>query len=124
MDIHKIVNELKTEYPEKNIIVNEPGEIICEIEPTSEHAEFSIAVAVVDSIIPHYHNYSVEEYEIIKGTLEMQLDGHTIFLGEAESIRIDPGVVHTAKGSETWFRVISKPGWNTEDHILISDETG
>lgn len=58
MDVKRVIEQLKKEYPSKKIIKNienNPTEIICEIDPTEKHRIYSIAIAVIDQSIPHYH---------------------------------------------------------------------
>ena len=51
MQAESIVEEFKQRFPGRNIVMlpaENPTEIICEIEPTEEHPDYSIALAVVD----------------------------------------------------------------------------
>ncbi|MDP2638389.1 MAG: hypothetical protein Q8P26_04990 [Candidatus Levybacteria bacterium] len=84
MDIEKIKDELRNKYPNKKILLN-PGEIICEIEPTSKHPKYSKAIAVVDQSIPHFHIKATEEYTVLKGTLILTVDGKDIHFPEGQS---------------------------------------
>jgi mannose-6-phosphate isomerase-like protein (cupin superfamily) len=125
MDIKKVVEELKEKYPGKNIIINDPDkteEVICEIEPASEHPDKSVALAVLDRIITHYHGETTETYEVVRGILELNIDGKTHFLRKGDKIVIKPRQYHSAKGKETWVKVTSKPGWNPMDHIIANSE--
>jgi mannose-6-phosphate isomerase-like protein (cupin superfamily) len=117
-----VISQLRALYPDKNLVCNpsdDPTEILCEIEPTSAHPEYSEAIAVVDSIAPHVHEITQETYTVISGTLEVYLNGEKQVVTEGESIVIMPGVVHYAKGNATWFSVRSQPGWTLEDHYLV-----
>ena len=85
MNVKRVLEELKRKYSNKKIIQNkdESGgitEIICEIEPTTEHPEYSVAIAVIDKIQPHYHEETTEVYEIIKGKLRVFKDGNEFIL--------------------------------------------
>lgn len=130
MDIPKITQQLKDQYPNKNIVItnpHKPTEIICDIKPTSEHIEFSEAIAVVDEIRPHYHKMLTETYEILQGELTLHLEDETQqtvvrVLKTGEKATIDPNVIHWGFGNETWIRVSSKPGWTPQDHILTHGE--
>lgn len=125
MDIIKIVAELKTKYPGKNIIVDKDKdfeEIIVEIEPTKDHSERSLALAVVGKSKPHFHKISTEIYEVIKGTLTLYIDGKKYLLKQGEKMTILPAQVHSAEGNEVWFLTHSTPGWTFEDHIVLSEE--
>ncbi|MFC1600629.1 cupin domain-containing protein [Patescibacteria group bacterium] len=126
MDVQKVVKELKEKYPGKNIILNppdDPTEIVCEIEPASLDPEKSVAIAILDNNIKHFHRRSKETYEVIKGTLEITKGGKTHFLSPGEKLVIEPEEYHMAKGKETWVKVTSVPGWTSEDQFLISEAT-
>ncbi len=124
MNRTKIIEDLKKEYPGKKIILdppNNPSEIICEINPTADHPEKSIALAVVGKSKPHYHKKSTEVYEAVKGTLIVYKEGKKYILKKGEKLTIEPRIVHHAEGDETWFLTYSEPGWTYEDHILIDN---
>lgn len=126
MDVPKVVDELKKKYPGKNIILNppnDPREIVCEIEPASENREKSIAIAILDNNIKHFHRKAKETYEVIRGTLELTKDGKTYFLSPGEKLVIEPEKYHMAKGKETWVKVTSVPAWTPEDQIPIEEGT-
>ena len=122
MNTKFVITNLQKSYPGKTIIKNNeenPTEIICEIEPTSEHPEYDVAIAVIDHSFPHYHEKSEEEYEVIKGKLVVTIDGKEFALRAGEKIIIYPGSIHSAVGRETWIKATSRPGWTPEDHILL-----
>jgi len=121
MNVQKVVEQLKREYPGKKIILNDPEnptEIICEIEPASENPDKSIAIAVLDNTLKHYHELAKETYEVLKGVLELTKEGETHFLTEGQKMEIEPGEFHLARGKETWVKVTSVPAWVPEDHIV------
>lgn len=125
MNSKKILQELKKQYPGKNITVNDekkPTEIICEIEPTSLHPGHSLAVTVVDLIPEHFHKKSAEIYYVAKGKLVLQINGKQLVLNENEWSVVQPGEVHSGKGEETWVYVYSEPGWSKNDHYLTSKD--
>lgn len=124
MNSQKIIKELHDKYPGKRIILNPPDnptEIICEIEPTEEHPEKDVALAIVDRSEPHYHKKSTEIYEIIKGTLTVYKDGKKYVVQKGDKLTIEPNVVHYVEGDEVWLLAYSTPGWTLEDHILVID---
>lgn len=126
MDAHKVIEELKKQYPGKNIIVNTPDnptEIICEIEPSSWDPGKSVAIAVMDENMKHYHRVAKEVYEVLRGTLELTKGGKTYVLTEGQSLEIEPEEYHIAKGKETWVKITSEPGWTPEDHVMIEEGT-
>ena len=122
MNKRKIIEEIKNKYPGKKIICDpeeHPAEIICEIDPTSEHPQKSVALAVVGKSKLHYHKSSTEIYEAIKGKLTVIINGKRHVLQEGEKIKIKPNEIHSAEGNEAWFLTYSTPGWNFEDHIIV-----
>lgn len=124
MDVDRIVETLKKKYLGKVVIVTDlqnPGEIICETEPTSEHPDWSEAIAVIDFTRLHYHKTLTETYEIVEGELTMYFNGEPQYLKKGDKIKLPPGTTHRAEGKETWVRVIARPGWTPEDHILVVD---
>jgi len=117
----KIVEEFKKKYPGKKSIKNNednPTEILCEVEPSSEHPEHSLAVAVIDKSIPHSHKKTRETYKVIKGKLKAYKDGKEFILNKGDELVINPGEAHWAKGNEAWVECYSEPGWTFEDHIV------
>lgn len=126
MNKQKILKELKEKYPEANIVLNNkqnPTEIICEIDPTSQHPDYSIAIAVINRSISHFHKITTEEYEVIKGKLTLTIDGKEHALNKGDKFVIKPNMIHSAEGNETWVKVTSKPGWTIEDHFLLANNT-
>lgn len=121
MNVQAVLDELGIKYPGKIIIKNDeenPTEILCEIEPTGSHPDYSLAVAVIDKSIPHTHKVSTEVYRVVKGKLKLNVNNEIIELSEGEEYAIKPGQIHWAEGDETWTECRSKPGWTSEDHIL------
>jgi len=126
MNKRRVINELKNQYPGKTIICipeDNPSEILCEIDPSTEHSEYSIVVSVIDASYPHVHKAIKEEYEVTKGTLRLIKDGQEHVLHEADTITINPGEIHYAFGNETWIKATSHPGWMPEDHILVKERS-
>jgi len=122
MNLEKIIQKLSKKYPGKDIFNNNeerPTEIICEIDPTINHPEYSIAIAIIDKSIPHYHKKITEVYELLKGSLVINIDGQDYKLQQGDKLTIEPGKHHFAIGNETWVKVYSESGWTLEDHILI-----
>ena len=123
MNTNQVISELSKKYPDKKIVRNEkdnPTEIICEVDPVTEHPERSVAIAVINKSEPHYHKKSTETYEVMKGELMINKDGREYKLREGDKLTIKPGEVHYAIGNETWVKVYSSPGWIPEDHLLIN----
>lgn len=124
MNVKKVIEELKEMYPGKRIVLNDkdnPSEIICEIEPASENAHKSVAIAVIDRAIAHYHKSSTEVYEVLKGKLTVWKDGEEFSLTSGERIIIEPKKIHSAEGHNAWIKVTSTPAWTSDDHFLVKD---
>lgn len=119
MNTTEIIKELEKKYPGKFILKNNeinPTEIVCEIEPTQNHPDYSIVIAVIDRSIPHYHTKTIEEYEVIKGVLTLFVENRKILLHVGEKYTIPLNTIHHAEGVETWIKTTSHPGWTKEDH--------
>ena len=124
MNVPAVIKELEEKYPGHTIIKNDesmPTEIICETEPGTEHPEYSIAIAVIDKSIRHYHTVATETYKVLRGTLRVYInDEDDIVVQEGETLVIHPGQLHWATGDETWIECESRPAWTREDHILAA----
>lgn len=121
MDYVKVIAKLKRDYPGKKIIrlpEEEPTEVLCEVEPTEDHPELSVAISVIDKSVPHFHNKVTETYEVLRGTLMVYVDGVRHKLEEGDKLVVKPGLKHYAVGDETWIKCTATPGWVVEDHIM------
>src|SRR3990172_10111436 len=111
MNKNKIIKKLSKKYPGKIIVENKTAdqvtEILCEIAPSINHPEWSRAIAIVDSTLPHHHSRIKETYKVIKGELIFHLNSKIKKLKQDDQIVIAPGVVHWAEGKETWIEVTS-----------------
>lgn len=117
----RIIAKLENQYPGCRIIKlpeNNPNEILCEIDPTENHPDYSIAISIIDQSVPHHHNQMTEVYEILTGSLSVFVDGIEHKLKEGDQLTIPPGSVHYAVGNQTWIKCTAKPGWTAEDHIM------
>lgn len=122
MNVQEVTDTLGRNHPGKKIIKlpeQNPTEIICELEPTSDHPEYSVAISVISSSEPHHHKTSTEEYRVVRGDVNLTVDGKIVVLHPGDSYIIKPGVVHSATGNTAVIRVTSHPGWTAEDHILV-----
>ena len=120
MNVNNVKQELQDKYPNKSVLVSD-GEIICEVKPASIDPNESIAVAVIDKTVPHYHKVTTEIYEVIEGELSLFVDEVEHKLKEGESFTIKPNQKHYAIGNETWIKCPSHPAWTMEDHILVKN---
>lgn len=96
-----------------------PTEIICEVEPTSDHPERSVAVAYIDRSGQHVHNISTETYLVEDGEVTLSVDGKKEVMRKGDSRVIPPGAIHRAEADGARVRVTSEPGWTPGDHILV-----
>jgi mannose-6-phosphate isomerase-like protein (cupin superfamily) len=122
MNKQLIISELQKDYPRKTVICipeENPKELLCEIDPTTDHSEYSRAIAVIDRSTEHIHTRTTETYEILKGELLLIINGKEIKLKKGESYTIHPNIKHSARGNSTWVKVLSHPGWTKEDHIFV-----
>jgi quercetin dioxygenase-like cupin family protein len=122
MNVQGIVAQLKQKYPRKEALVEQADdicEIVVELEPTKDHPEKSVALAIVGKSKPHYHKVSTEIYEVIEGILVITVDGNKYTLQAGEKMTILPNQIHSAEGDEAWFLTYSTPGWTVKDHILL-----
>lgn len=125
MNIELLIAELNKKYPGKSVFTHDETdavEILCEVEPSSDHPEYSNAVAVIDRSIPHTHHKTTETYKVTKGSLVLHVGKESITLNEGESYVITPGNEHWAEGNETWIEAYSEPGWTFEDHVISKQE--
>ena len=96
-------------------------EMIVETEPTTEHSEYSVAVAAIYRSAMHHHNKTTETYRAAIEPLKIVVDGEEIILNPGDTYTIEPGKKHYAVGRVGEFalaKVISHPGWTPEDHIF------
>jgi len=114
-EIEQIKAELRRDYPGVEIcVLNDGAEIVAEVEPKR-------AVAVIECSLPHFHRQTTEQYKVVRGTLQVTCAGQQHVLGPGQSLRIEPGQVHEARGADgvAWVEVRSDPAWTKEDHILV-----
>ncbi len=124
MTLEETLHYFQTNYPDAKLVKipeDNPLEIICEIEPTQNHPNYSIALAAISISQPHKHFHSTEEYEVIHGAILLKVDEKIQTLYEHEKETILPGRVHSASSVEDFalVKVTSQPGWTQADHILI-----
>ena len=96
-----------------------PTEIICEFEPASEHPEYSIARAAIDSSEQHYNKLSSQTYAVLKGRLVLKLTKRDVVLYSGMSHVVPANTVHSAEAEGAIIEVTSHPGWTPEDRIYV-----
>ena len=114
-EIEQIKAELLWEYPGAAIkVAPDRAEIVAEIEPKR-------AVAVIERSQPHSHREMTEVYRILRGTLYVACGGDGHVLGPGQSLTIEPGKVHYARGAGgvAWLEVLSEPAWTAADHHVL-----
>ncbi len=99
-----------------------PREILCEIEPATEHPDYSVAISVIEKSVPHYHKIATEEYEVLSGEVILYLGEEKRILKEGDKAVIKPGTIHWAKADSAWIKCTSRPGWVPSDHNLAEKE--
>lgn len=122
MTSDEVISYFKQEYPGKNIVMipeDDPTELLCEIEPSAEHADYSVAIAAIKESKAHFHNIATETYELIKGSVELFIDGKGCVLRVGEKVTILPSQTHYAVGNFGLVKVSSRPGWTVDDHIIV-----
>lgn len=125
MNVSFVVKELVRRYPGKKIVKNNndnPTEIICEVESSSEHPEYSKTISVIDKSAVHFHKLATETYKAMKGELSIFPNGKQTVLKTGEKYQIKPWTIHWAEGNETWVEICSTPGWTPDDYTLVGKE--
>jgi mannose-6-phosphate isomerase-like protein (cupin superfamily) len=117
----RILDQLRTKYPgKKSFDLDGRGlHFVCEVEPTSEHPEYDIAVEVIISSKPHKHLKTKQRYRVISGSLELHVNSDIVLLQPGGVYVIQPEAVHWATSNEAWVEVHSEPGWTEADHIPV-----
>lgn len=120
MDIQELLESLRREFPGRNIDTPSQGEAVVELD---RDPDSSTAVAFIKRSDPHYHRERTETYRIEVGMLTLYVDGELVTLISGDEFVIEPGKVHYAESQLGGFirvRVITKPAWSPEDHILVN----
>ncbi|MDP3771287.1 MAG: cupin domain-containing protein [bacterium] len=108
----------------KPVIV--PGERIFEFVTAADDQPYGIALVEVQESQPHWHNHTRECYLLVRGCVEVFLDGEPTMLEHfGDRVVIPPGVPHWARavgggGQPAIVTVISKPAWTPEDHHVVT----
>src|SRR5437773_6534298 len=114
-EIRKTRKKLLQDYPGAHIkVTKDRAEMVAEIDP-------KLAVAVIERSLPHFHRKTIETYRVLRGTLYVACGGHGHVLGPGESLIVESGNVHFARGASgpAWVEVLSEPAWTVEDHLIF-----
>lgn len=118
------MNDAQIEQARSELLRTYPG---CPIKVAEDRRELVaevsgvFAVAVIERSEPHFHAVTREVYRVIRGTLNVACGGEGHVLHEGESLAIEPGQIHHARGvgEPAWVEVKSNPPWTLEDmHVL------
>lgn len=121
MDVEAVERRLQTEYLGKKIVKlpeDNPTEIVCEVEPASEHPDYSVAVAIIDESASHIHQRSTETYEVLEGKANLIVEGRSVEMKPGQTYSIKPGTLHWATADSAWVKITSHPGWTEDDHLV------
>ena len=118
----------KFKYPDKRVLF-EPSEenptaVVCEIEPASEHPDYSLARLALGSFEPHYHKLSSQTYDVLRGklVLKLALAGKEVVLIPGTEYIVPPNMVHSGESvtEDTVVEITSRPGWTPNDHVFVN----
>jgi len=79
-------------------------------------------VTITDNTKKHYHKKLTEVYYVLKGAIDVEIDGKTEHLEEGSMIMIYPNTKHEAwktSDEDAEILVVCSPPWSEEDEILI-----
>ncbi len=122
MTADEVMAYFQQTYPGQKVVAlpdDNPTEIICEVDPASEHPNLNVAIAAIKASTPHYHIKSTETYEVLEGELHLHVGNTEISLHKGQSYVIKPHEIHHATGNFTLVKVTSRPGWTLDDHFLV-----
>jgi quercetin dioxygenase-like cupin family protein len=123
MNLQDVLRYFHKNYPNRNVVLlpkEQPTEIICEADPSSNHPAYNRAIAAIQKSAAHYHKQAVETYTVLKGKVVLYIDKERVELREGESHVIQPQQIHHVESeSFALVQVDSKPGWTADDHFLV-----
>ena len=115
IEIENIRVELMNTYRGCSIKISEDRrEMIAEVSN-------GYAVAFIERSVPHFHLKMSEIYRILRGTLYVSSGGKGYVLHKGDTMTIEPGLVHFARGDggPAWIEVESMPPWSPDDHFVL-----
>jgi len=101
--------------------LNLPQETIYELVGEKDNLAWSLAVADIKQIVPHFHRHTLETYTVVAGILEVTINNENSVLRAGDVVTIPINAIHTARSlSEGPARILVSclPAWTEEDHII------
>lgn len=82
-------------------------------------------VTISDSTKRHYHKKLTEVYFVLKGSIEVEIEGKKEILEKGSMVMIFPNTEHKARkigGEDAEILVVCSPPWSEEDEILVEEK--
>ena len=106
---------------------SDPKEITCGLMRDLTNAkDFKsmdfVHITISDSTKKHYHKKLTEVYYVLKGSIDVEIDGKTEHLEKDSLIMIFPNTQHKAwktSKEDAEILVVCSPPWSEEDEILV-----
>lgn len=95
-------------------------ETVYEVTTQETGLPFGIAIADIDQSVAHSHRETIETYTVVQGDLEVSLDGEKRVLHPGDVIKIEPGMVHSARSlsdQPARITVTCVPEFSAEDYF-------
>lgn len=104
-----------------------PSQITCGLmRKLTDASDFNgmdfVHVTITDSTKRHYHKKLTEVYFVLKGAIDIEIDGKTEHLEKGHMIMIFPNTNHKAwkiSKADAEILVVCCPPWSEEDEILV-----
>lgn len=110
----------------RDVKASDKNKITCGImRKLTDSNDFSgmdfVHVTIKDSTKQHYHKKITEAYYVLKGSIDVVIDGKTERLAKGQMIMIFPKTKHKATKTskeDAEILVVCCPPWSEEDEIL------
>ena len=114
-------------YIVRKVQDSDPKEITCGLmRKLTDVEDFKdmdfVHVTIKDSTKRHYHKKLTEVYYVLKGSIDVEIDGKTEHLEKGHMIMIFPNTNHKAwktSKEDAEILVACCPPWAEEDEILV-----
>jgi len=111
----------------RNIQGAEPKQITCglmrKLTDAKDYKDMDfVHVTIKDSTKKHYHKKLTEVYYVLKGSIDVEIDGEIEHLEKGQMIMIFPGTNHKAwktSKDDAELLVVCCPPWTEKDEILV-----